>query len=206
MISDIDDYFAHGCGRCDRFATPACSVHQWAKGLAHLRQLCQEAGLEEAVKWGHPCYVYGGRNIVIFGAFRSDFRLTFFNPALMKDPEAVFERKGPNTRHPSVIRFSSSFDVTRMASIIAAYLAEAKEYATKGIKPPKEDHTIELPAELLEALDGDPDLAEAFAALTPGRQKSYAIAIGSAKKPETRFARIEKFRDKIFAGKGAMDR
>ena len=64
----------------------------------------------------------------------------------------------------------------------------------------------ELPDELLEALESDPELAEAFYGLTPGRKQSYVIKIGSAKKPETRIARIAKFRDKILAGKGAMER
>ena len=58
----------------------------------------------------------------------------------------------------------------------------------------------------MEALYSDSELAEAFHALTPGRQKSYLIALSSAKKAETRVARVEKFREKIIAGKGAMER
>lgn len=49
-------------------------------------------------------------------------------------------------------------------------------------------------------------LGQAFYALTPGRQRSYVINLNSAKKLETRIARIIKFRDKILAGKGAMER
>ncbi|MBK8012004.1 MAG: YdeI/OmpD-associated family protein [Deltaproteobacteria bacterium] len=57
-----------------------------------------------------------------------------------------------------------------------------------------------------EAFDFDPELAEAFNKLTPGRKKSYVINLNSAKKPETRVARIAKFREKILSGKGAMER
>ena len=39
----------------------------------------------------------------------------------------------------------------------------------------------------------------------PGLQRRYQIALSSAKKPETRIARIEKLRPKIFAGKGANE-
>ncbi|HLT64540.1 MAG TPA: YdeI/OmpD-associated family protein, partial [Pseudohongiella sp.] len=63
-----------------------------------------------------------------------------------------------------------------------------------------------LAAGLTETLDNDPELAEAFYRLTPGRQKSYVINLNSAKQPSTRYDRIKKFRDKILAGKGAMDR
>jgi len=65
---------------------------------------------------------------------------------------------------------------------------------------------IELPEELLQALECDPELAEAFGKLTPGRKRSYFINLTSTRNPATRVARIAKFREKIFAGKGAMER
>jgi uncharacterized protein YdeI (YjbR/CyaY-like superfamily) len=89
MIEDIEDYFARGCGRCGRFATPDCSTRRWEEGLRGLRRLCREAGLAETVKWGHPCYMHAGRNLAILGAFRGDFRLSFFDAALMRDPEGA---------------------------------------------------------------------------------------------------------------------
>jgi len=206
MIADAADYFAKGCGRCERFATPECSTRQWIDGLEALRRLCLEAGLTETAKWGHPCYMHAGRNIAIIGAFRGDFRLSFFNAALMKDPEGVLRKSGPNCRHADMIGFTSTAGVTRLEPVLRAYLAEAMAYADAGIKPVREEAEIELPDELAEAIDHDPVLAEAFHALTPGRQKSYVINIGSAKAPATRQARIEKFRPKILAGKGAMER
>jgi len=206
MITDIEDFFAKGCGRCERFATPDCSTRLWIDGLNELRRICLEAGLVETVKWAHPCYMHAGRNIVIIGAFRGDFRLTFFNAALMKDPEGVLERQGQNTQHPDMIRFVSNAAVAKMEPVIRAYLKEAMGYAEAGIKPAKEVGEIELPDELIEALDSDPELAEAFHDLTPGRKKSYVINLGSVKKSETRAARIAKFRNHILAGKGALER
>ncbi|MCY1125478.1 YdeI/OmpD-associated family protein [Frigidibacter sp. RF13] len=205
MITEIEDFFTRGCGRCPRFDTPDCSTKRWAAGLADLRRICRAAGLTETVKWGHPCYMHAGRNIALIGAFRGDFRLTFFNAALMKDPSGVLERQGPNTRHPDMIRFDENAQVAAREALILSYLAEAMAYAEAGITPPREAGEIDLPDELLDALDADPELADAFQALTPGRQKSYAIAIGSAKKPETRVNRIQGFRQRILAGKGANE-
>lgn len=206
MTTDPEIFFADGCGRCARFATDACSTRSWNAGMRALRTTCLNAGLEETAKWGHPCYMHAGRNVAMLGAFRDDFRLTFFNPALMKDPEAVLEKNGPNTRHKGIIRFTANDQPERMRAVIAAYLEEAMDYARSGILPPRDTAELVLPEELAEALDTDPELAEAFHALTPGRQKSYVINLNGAKKPETRIARIHKFRDKILAGKGAMDR
>ncbi len=206
MITEIEDYFAKGCGRCARFATPDCSTRKWADGLDDLRRICLEAGLVETVKWGHPCYMHAGRNIAIIGAFRGDFRISFFNAALMKDPEGVLEKQGPNARHPGMIRFGGNSQVTRNAPVILSYLQEAMGYAEAGMKPPKEETKIELPVELVDALDADPELAEAFHNLTPGRQKSYVINLNAAKKSATRMSRIARFRGRILAGKGANER
>ena len=206
MITEIEDYFTRGCGRCDRFATPDCSTRLWIAGLEQLRRLCLAAGLTEMLKWGHPCYMHAGRNIVIMGAFRGDFRLTFFNAALMTDPEGALTGQGPHSQHPDCIRFDDNAQVASMAPVISAYLAEAAGYAQAGVLPVKVVPEIELPDELVEALDMDPELAEAFAALTPGRQRSYVINLAGAKAVATRVARIAKFRGHILAGKGALER
>lgn len=206
MITDIEDFFARGCGRCARFDTPDCSTRKWAAGLAALRGICLEAGLDETVKWGHPCYMHAGRNIAIIGAFRGDFRLTFFDAALMTDPQGMLEPAGSNTRHAGVIRFTDNAQVVGMEPAIRSYLAEAMGHAAAGLRPPKDDGAPDLPDELAEALDHDPDLAKAFHRLTPGRQKSYAIHLGSAKTSATRVARIARLRGQILAGKGATER
>ena len=93
-----------------------------------------------------------------------------------------------------------------MEGTISAYLDEAKCYAEKGITAPKDNSAPVLPDELAKALDADAELADAFHALTRGRQRSYVINLNGAKKSETRVARIAQFRDKIIAGKGALER
>lgn len=206
MITAIEDYFSKGCGRCDRFDTPACSARRWADGLRRLREICRGAALEETVRWAHPCYRHAGRNIAVIGAFRGDFRLSFFDAALMQDPNGILERQGPNSRHPDTIRFTATAEVEAAEPVIRAYLGEAMGYAAAGRKPPKDDREPALPEELVAALDADPELAEAFRGLTPGRRRSYVIDLGSAKRSETRVRRIARFREKIIAGKGATER
>ncbi len=206
MITDPDDFFTQGCGRCARFATPDCSTRPWIEGLNALRRICLDLGLEETVKWAHPCYLHAGRNIAIFGAFRNDFRLTFMNAGLLVDGEGVLEPQGPNSATPGMIRFTANARVAEKEPVIRAYLRQLMDHAEAGTKPVKAERQIDMPDELVEALDADPDLAEAFHALTPGRQRSYFFALNQAKQSATRVARIEKFRDRIIAGKGALER
>ncbi|WP_372340490.1 YdeI family protein [Parvularcula sp. IMCC14364] len=206
MITNIEDYFSKGCGRCERFDTPDCSTKQWEPGLKALRQICTAAGLTETVKWGHPCYTHAGRNIAIIGAFRDNFRLSFFYAALMKDPDNILQKQGPNTQYADMIPFTQNEQVAKLKASISGYLLEAMQYAENNVRPEKIETELSLPDELVNALAADPELAEAFDALTPGRQKSYVINLNSAKKPETRYNRIGKFREKIISGKGAMER
>lgn len=206
MISDPDDFFTKGCGRCDRFATPDCSTRLWIDGLNHLRRICIDMGLQETVKWAHPCYMHAGRNVALLAAFRGDFRFSFMNPGLLSDTAGVLAPQGPNSQTPSMIRFTAVQQVGELEPVIRAYLRQLMDHAEAGTKPQKVAREIDMPDELTEALDADPELAEAFHALTPGRQKSYMFNLNQTKQASTRVARIERFRDKIIAGKGAMER
>jgi uncharacterized protein YdeI (YjbR/CyaY-like superfamily) len=150
--------------------------------------------------------MHADRNIALIGAFRGDYRLTFMNAALLQDPQKILEKSGPNTRNADMIRFVSNDGPGKLEPHIRGYLSEAMGYAKAGLKPAHEQHDLELPAELVDALDSDPELAEAFFVLTPGRQRSYVINLNGAKTSATRIARIGKFRSHILAGKGATER
>jgi uncharacterized protein YdeI (YjbR/CyaY-like superfamily) len=206
MITKIEDFFAKGCGRCERFATADCSAHVWNAGLRALRSLCLDAGLQETVKWGHPCYVHAGRNVALIGALRGEFRLNFFQAALLKDPHGVLEKQGPNTQHADSIRFTKNAVPAATARIVTAYLREAMGYAEAGTKAAKTTAPLELPVELTAALAADLELAQAWDALTPGRQRGYVINLNGAKQAATRTMRIAKFRANILAGKGENGR
>ena len=206
MITNPKEFFQDGCGRCKRFATEACSARLWSEGLAVLRALCLDAGLIETAKWGHPCYMHAGRNVAILGAFRGDVRLTFFNASLLDDATGLLTRQGENSPIADCARFTDAAQIGPVTPVLRGLLAQAKGHAEAGTKPAKTETTVVLPDELVSALDADPHLAEAFHALTPGRQKSHALAVGSAKASATRAARVVKLAPLILAGKGAQER
>ncbi len=206
MITDPRDYFALGCGRCERFATPECSTRRWVDGLKALRRICLAAGLSETTKWGHPCYTHAGRNIALIGAHRTNFNLSFMNARLLRDESGLLVLSGPNGSHPDTIRFTDSSEVERLAPVLSGYLRQAMAHAEAGTRPARESRALVLPEELADALMSDADLGKAFASLTPGRQRSYVVALSSAKTSATRKARVEKLRVKMLSGKGATER
>lgn len=55
-----------------------------------------------------------------------------------------------------------------------------------------EERAVEVPADLLTALDGQPSARDYFNKLSYSHQKEYVKYITEAKKPETRARRVEK--------------
>lgn len=199
----VDEYLAEGCGRCDKVGTPECKVNTWRDGLTRLREVVLDTPLVEDRKWGAPCYTLDDKNVVMIGAFNSNFVLSFMKGALLKDEHGLLEAPGENTQSGRVIRFTDAERVTALAPILKAYIIEAIEVEQAGLRVEFKKHEdYDIPFELRAAMDQDEDLKEAFFALTPGRQRSYILHIGSAKQAKTREARVEKCREKIFDGKG----
>ena len=177
----------------------------WREEALALRAVLLDCGLTEAMKWGKPCYGQDGANIAIIQRMKGFLALLFFKGALLDDPDGILAPQGPNSRSGYRAVFTSVQDVERMAPSIRACVRQALEVERKGLKV-ETSTEIDLPEELVFAFDEDPDFRAAFEALTPGRQRVYALYFSDAKQSETRTSRIEKYRQKIFDGKGFHDR
>ena len=177
----------------------------WPAEIAALRPILLAAGLDEDIKWRKPCYSHEGKNIAIVQEMKDFLSLMFFKGALLEDPEGILREQGPNSRSARRIEFTSVADVERLSGTVAAYLQEAMDVEEAGLTvdaPPP----LQLADELRERLDTDAELRTAFESLTPGRQREYNLYFTGAKKPETRAARVDKYADKILAGKGMRER
>jgi uncharacterized protein YdeI (YjbR/CyaY-like superfamily) len=90
---------------------------------------------------------------------------------------------------------------------VKSYVQQAIAVEEAGLKVDfKAKRELELPEELARILNRDRKLANAFHALTPGRQRGYVLHFTGAKQTKTRTARIEKCIPRILAGKGLHDR
>jgi uncharacterized protein YdeI (YjbR/CyaY-like superfamily) len=69
----------------------------------------------------------------------------------------------------------------------------------------KKTTEYKTPIEFENVLENMPELKTAFKSLTPGRQRAYLLYFSSAKQPQTRAARIEKYTQQILNGKGLDD-
>lgn len=179
---------------------------RWRAEFAALREICLASGLHEDLKWGQACYDLQGGNVVLIHGFKTYCALLFMKGALLEDPKGILVQQTKNVQAARQIRFASLAEIDRLKSAVKAYIRSAialeKSGATVALKSVAQ---FDVPEELRERLDGDPELAEAFHALSPGRQRGYLLHFAQAKQSATRAARVSKHSPRIKRGLGLDD-
>ena len=184
---------------------------KWQLEIQHLRMVLQDTQeigyqLDEHLKWGVPCYTFRDRNIVLIHVFKEYCALLFFKGVLLKDPKGILVQQTENVQAARQIRFTSLQDIIKLEPELKAYVREAIELETAGLKVNlKKTTDFVIPDEFQEKLNAMKVLKIAFDALTPGRQRAYIFYFSQAKQYKTRSARVEKCIPQILAGKGLDD-
>lgn len=177
----------------------------WKDEIQTLRSILLDCRLEEDLKWGKPCFSFEGKNIAIIQPFKERCSLMFFKGALLNDAHGLLRSQGENTQSAMRLEFTGKQPIEK--TVVQSYVKQAVEVEKAGLKVDfKAKRELELPDELTEFFDRDPKVADAFHALTPGRQRGYVLHFTQAKQSKTRIARIEKCIPNILAGKGLNDR
>lgn len=177
----------------------------WRGEIEKLRAVLLASGLDEAIKWGKPCYSIDGANVAIIQPFKEHCALMFFKGALMTDTQGLLRSQGENSQSARRLEFRSEAEIK--SAILKSYVKQAIAVEQAGLKVDfKARNELELPEELARLLRKDKKLASAFDALTPGRKRGYVLHFSDAKQSATRTARIEKAVPRILAGLGLNDR
>lgn len=180
---------------------------QWHDAYQLLRSIIREFDLEEDYKWMHPCYTLEDKNVLLIHGFKSYVAILFHKGVMLEDKYNLLIQQTEHVLVDRQLRFSSVEEIEEKADMIRFYIKEAIRIEKSGVKPPKKEHgPLEIPLELEEAFKENERLREAFYKLTPGRQRAYAIEISKAKRSETKRNRIEKYTEKIYQGKGLLER
>ncbi|NVD69917.1 YdeI/OmpD-associated family protein [Duganella sp. BJB1802] len=178
----------------------------WQDAFKKLRAIALDCDLAEDFKWGHPCYTLDDQNIVLMHGFKEYCALLFFKGALMQDPKSILIQQTENVQAGRQIRFTSADEIAKMASTLKSYIREAIKVERSGAQVAfKKTAEFAMPEEFLNQLEESPELQEAFAALTPGRQRGYLLHFSSAKQAKTRESRVAKCVPHILKGKGLDD-
>lgn len=143
---------------------------------------------EETLKWGMPAFLYKGSILVQMAAFRAHATLGFWqSEAVVADSERSREAMGSFGRLTSTADLP---DEAAMRALIAKAMAlvDTGERAPRALKHPKPP--VETPADLHEALAGNPAARDTFERFPPSCRRDYVDWLSEAKRPETRAKRL----------------
>ena len=176
---------------------------KWQAEMKALRKILLGCSLIEEIKWGKPCYTAENSNIVIMQPFKEHLSLMFFKGALLKDTRNLLKSQGENTQYAMRIEFTNSNQVNSLKPTLEKYIKQAIEIEKTGLQiHTNKKAPLDLPGAFQTLLNKDKEYKKAFAALTPGRQRSYLIHFKAAKQEKTLLSRIEKCKPKVLQGKG----
>ena len=181
---------------------------EYLKELELLRKIILDTGLEEAVKWGIPCYVDNKKNVLGIGAFKSYVGLWFYQGALLKDEaKKMINAQEEVTKAMRQWRFTSLKEIIDSEKLIKEYVHESVLYFrnNKEIKPNLKKPLI-IPELLQELFDKEPNIKNLFEAMPLSKKRDFAEHIESAKRMETKLSRLEKVKKHILAGIGLNDK
>lgn len=178
----------------------------WTEGLTKLRGVMVKTELDEGIKWGIPCYSFGTKNIVGFAAFKNHIAMSFFQGAVVPDPDKLFINCQPGkTQAMRQIRFDNVAEIK--VRTIAKYVKAAIEASKVGkeIKP-RRNQKLVVPQQLEVAMKKNAKLKAAFEEMTPGKKREYCEHISEAKQEKTKISRLEKITPMIIQGVGLNDK
>lgn len=179
---------------------------KWQEEFKKLRMIVLDCGLTEELKWGNPCYLFEGTNVVLIHGFKDYCALLFIKGSLLHDTQGLLVQQTENVQAGRQIRFTNVQEIVEMETILKEYIHEAIEVEKAGLKVDyKKNIEFSIPEELQHKFDEIPDLKTAFEALTPGRQRAYVLYFSQPKQSKTRESRIEKSMQRILEGKGLND-
>lgn len=179
---------------------------KWKEEFAKLREIVLDCGLDEDVKWMHPCYMYRNKNVVLIHGFKEYCALLFHKGALLKDDRGILIQQTEHVQSARQIRFVNVQQIVTMEPILKDYIQAAIEVEKAGLEVSfKKTEDFAVPEEFAQKCEEIPALKAAFAALTPGRQKAYLFYFAQPKQSKTRAARVDKYVSPILEGKGLND-
>ena len=173
--------------------------------LIHLREIIHETcpDLEEGWKWSFPHFMYKGKILCAFTAFKQHCGFGFW---LEKEMKSISEltKDAERTGMFTLGKIRSIEDLPSKVLLKTA-IQEAMELTDMGVtlkKAAAEKKETEIPAYFSEALNENVEAKKVFENASPSFRKEYIMWITDAKTEATRNKRIAEALEWLSEGKG----
>ncbi|MRX11185.1 hypothetical protein GJ697_25500 [Pseudoduganella sp. FT25W] len=168
--------------------------------LEHLRAVVHETcpEVEETMKWSFPHFMYKGM-MCSMASFKAHCAFNLWKAELLMADEVKREAMGHFGRITSVKDLPSK-------KILASYIKQAMKLNDDGVSAPARakpatPRALQIPDDLLAALDAVPGARAHFDSFSPSKQRDYAEWLTEAKTETTRARRREQAVEWIAEGK-----
>ena len=156
--------------------------------LEHLRAMIHEAcpDCEETLKWSMPSFLYKGKILAGFAAFKAHATFGYWNDSMLQQEEKNRSAMGQFGRLTSVADLpdrAKLIDLTRQSMALI----------DSGAKPPRataKKAPFTVPQDMRAAIDGNTAAKATFDAFPPSAQREYVEWITDAKTDATREKRL----------------
>jgi uncharacterized protein YdeI (YjbR/CyaY-like superfamily) len=157
--------------------------------LEHLRTIVHEAcpECEETLKWSSPSFMYKGKILAGFAAFKAHASFGYWSGSQVVDADP--EQQSAMGQFGRL----TSLDDLPSPATLAALTKKAMALIDEGVKPIR-NKTVKapmaVPQDLRAAIDAVPSAKATFDAFPPGCQRDYVEWVTEAKRDETRARRL----------------
>jgi uncharacterized protein YdeI (YjbR/CyaY-like superfamily) len=143
--------------------------------------------IEEAIKWGMPAYLAGGKILLIASAFKGHAALNFWRGQEIGDGQPKAGAMGQFGRLRTIADLPTDAELDRL-------IRDAAELTKSAPAPRKAKHApkpaTEMHPEFAAALAKAPKAKAAFENFAPSHRRDYLEWIAEAKRDATRQKRI----------------
>ncbi len=164
--------------------------------LRHYRKLVHTVcpAVEEKWKWSFPNFDYKGAPLTHMAAFKNHCSIGFWKAALMKNNEKLITNAASESAMGHLGRITAFKDLPS-EKVLANFIQQGMALNDAGIsleRKPAKKAMPDVPDDLSKAFNKNAGTQKRFLALTPGKRREFITFITSAKREETRAARIQK--------------
>lgn len=144
--------------------------------------------VQEDIKWSMPSFQYGGRILCQMAAFKQHASFGFWQHAAVTEGKAR-DGMGSLGRLETIRDVPSKRELTALLRKAMALIDEGVTSTATRAKPAPRA-TLNVPADLRDALAGNPGAKATFDGFSPSARRDYLEWITEAKREDTRARRL----------------
>lgn len=168
--------------------------------LEHLRTAVHAAcpDCEETLKWSSPSFMYRGKILAGFAAFKAHATFGYWSGSQVVDADPAQQ-----SAMGQFGRLTSMDDLPPRATLVEL-TKKAMKLIDDGVKPIRNKHVkapFAVPQDLRAAIDAVPAAAATFDGFPPSQQRDYVEWVAGAKRDETRAKRLAQTVEWLAEGK-----